>query len=173
MALRSSGPAPNPLMCDAERYNRDRLGLRGVLPPVCQFGGSALAVIAHLYLPIWQLLPTPYRYIGIIPIAKGIVLCLWAIGLFRTRRTTVLPFARSSVLVTSGPFRFTRNPIYLGVVLMVLGFALLLGSLGALAGPLGCFALFNYVHIPAEEKVMLVVFGDEYTAYKRRVRRWL
>jgi protein-S-isoprenylcysteine O-methyltransferase Ste14 len=79
---------------------------------------------------------------------------------------------RGSVLVTSGPFQFSRNPIYLGMLIWLIGLAILLGSLIAFAFPLIFFLLANFIVIPLEERDMECIFEARFFEYKRRVRRW-
>ena len=82
-------------------------------------------------------------------------------------------FDKPKVLVTDGPFRFSRHPMYLGFVSLLLGVAMLLGSLSAFVGPVAMFITLATLFIPFEERACQAVFGDLYTDYKRRVRRWL
>ena len=75
--------------------------------------------------------------------------------------------------MTSGPFRFTRNPMYLGMLIWLTGLAVLLGSLMAFLFPILLFLLANSLIIPLEERLMEETFGESFLDYKRRVRRWL
>jgi protein-S-isoprenylcysteine O-methyltransferase Ste14 len=85
----------------------------------------------------------------------------------------VLPFSEPSALVTTGPFAFTRNPMYLGLVLALLGWAVLLGSLVPFAVVPAFFALIHYRFVLREEPFMMDRFGQEFASYRERVRRWL
>jgi protein-S-isoprenylcysteine O-methyltransferase Ste14 len=98
---------------------------------------------------------------------------LWVAGIFDRAGTTIKPFEESSALVTTGPFRVSRNPVYLGMVLGLLGVAVLAGSLSPfLVIPL--FAvLIDRRFIQAEEAQLERTFGASYVAYKSQVRRWL
>jgi protein-S-isoprenylcysteine O-methyltransferase Ste14 len=94
---------------------------------------------------------------------------------FRRARTTVNPMKpeRTSVLVTSGAYRFSRNPMYVGLLLVLVAWALFLNSAWALMGP-AIFALYiNRFQIAPEEKALAATFGAAYSAYKSSVRRWL
>jgi protein-S-isoprenylcysteine O-methyltransferase Ste14 len=85
----------------------------------------------------------------------------------------VVPFERSTALVTDGLFRYTRNPMYLGLTLVLAGVALLLGSLGAWL-PIPVFvAIIQVNFIAGEERFLTELFGEEYLVYKQRTRRWL
>jgi protein-S-isoprenylcysteine O-methyltransferase Ste14 len=74
--------------------------------------------------------------------------------------------------VTSGPFRFSRNPMYLGMLSWLIGLAVLLGSLIVFLFPILFFLLANFLVIPLEERDMKRIFKERFIEYKRRVRRW-
>lgn len=94
---------------------------------------------------------------------------------FRRARTTVNPMApgKTSSLVTSGVYRITRNPMYVGLLLLLLAWAVFLASPLALAGPVAFIAYLNRFQIQPEERVLAALFGSTYTDYQARVRRWL
>ena len=94
---------------------------------------------------------------------------------FKRARTTINPFKpeNSTALVTSGIYRFTRNPMYVGLALVLLGWAALLSSPWALLGPLVFVLYINRFQIAPEERVLSAKFGAAYTEYIARVRRWL
>ncbi len=124
-------------------------------------------------------LPTKYRLdfacpgCGITAFVFGFVLMMWAWLLFRQSGTPASPRGRASSLITSGPFRFSRNPMYLGIVTMLLGIALWLGSWPMLIAPVGFFVFMTLVRIPYEEQRLGDIFGEGYAFYRRRVRRWI
>jgi protein-S-isoprenylcysteine O-methyltransferase Ste14 len=94
---------------------------------------------------------------------------------FKRARTTINPFRpeNTTALVTSGVYRFTRNPMYVGLTLVVLGWAAFLGSVLALTGPVAFVLYISRFQIEPEEKVLLAKFGATYEEYKSRVRRWV
>jgi protein-S-isoprenylcysteine O-methyltransferase Ste14 len=105
----------------------------------------------------------------------GVLLDATALVHFLQRRTTINPLkpASASTLVTGGIYRFTRNPMYLGLATLLLAWAIYLGSLAALAA-LPLFILYmNRFQIAPEERALEARFGAEYIAYRARVRRWL
>jgi len=112
--------------------------------------------------------------LGIAVLAAGIALDIVALRTFGRRGTTVLPALRpTSVIVASGPYRFTRNPMYVGLVLAYIGIALLANTVWQfLLLPAGVLAVDRYV-IRREERYLAAKFGEEYNAYRRHVRRWL
>ena len=94
---------------------------------------------------------------------------------FRRAKTTINPFRpqNATVLVTSGVYRFTRNPMYLGLMFVVLGWAVFLGSPWGLAGPVVFVLYISRFQIEPEEKILSAKFGPAYSEYMSRVRRWL
>lgn len=106
--------------------------------------------------------------------ACGLLISVWGERTFAAAGTEVLPASPTNKkLVTHGPFRYTRNPMYSGLVLMAFGFAFYFGTIAFYAMPLVLFLLCNFSFIPFEEAKMQRQFGDQYTDYLRRVRRWV
>src|SRR5690606_9834392 len=102
------------------------------------------------------------------------LLALWGRLTFARNGAEIRPASPvNSVLVTTGPFRFTRNPMYLGLFILMAGLALLIGTLSAYAAAIVFLAWVNFVSIPFEEAKMERQFGEAYRAYKRDVRRWI
>jgi protein-S-isoprenylcysteine O-methyltransferase Ste14 len=94
---------------------------------------------------------------------------------FRRARTTVNPMKpeTTSALVTTGIYRITRNPMYVGLLLVLIAWAIFLSSAWALAGPIAFIAYMNRFQIAPEERVLSSMFGAAYSDYKSRIRRWL
>lgn len=112
--------------------------------------------------------------LGIALLVLGVGLAVWAAGLFRREGTEIMPTSPANKkLVIKGPFRFTRNPMYLGLTTATLGIAVWNGLLPYFAVPVLVFLTTNFVHIPFEEAKMRRQFGAEYDEYCRRVRRWI
>jgi len=107
--------------------------------------------------------------------AAGAAIALAGIRAFRRARTTIDPHRpqRASTLVTGGIYRLTRNPMYVGVSLVLVGLCAWLWWGPALAGPLLFVAYITRFQIMPEERALHAAFGDRYDAYRRRVRRWL
>jgi protein-S-isoprenylcysteine O-methyltransferase Ste14 len=146
---------------------------RKIVPPVWVLLTLLASVALHHWLPLWQLVRAPWSYGGAVLIVLGVLLGAPAVLAFRRAQTPLVPFERSTALVTGGPFRFTRNPMYSGMVLMVLGVATLLGSLGAYL-PIPLFVwIIQKNFIEGEERFLTELFGEQYLAYQRRVRRWI
>ncbi len=106
-------------------------------------------------------------------VAAGLGLALWGIVTFRRARTAVFPHFPASRIVSRGPYRFTRNPMYVGLTLLYLGLGLWVNSLWPVVLlPLVLAALVRFV-VRREEAYLSRAFGAEYDAYRARVRRWL
>ena len=103
----------------------------------------------------------------------GVALAMWGGGTFSRAGTELNPASeRNTKLVTNGPFRYTRNPMYSGVILVSLAIALFFGTLPFFIATLLLFLLINAAFIPFEEHKMERQYGAEFRAYKSRVRRW-
>ena len=112
--------------------------------------------------------------IGVILVLAGGAMAISAIVLFRTEETEINPTSETNkALVIRGPYRFTRNPMYLGLVVFTLGIAIWAGSIPLFAVPILLFATANWVHIPFEEAKMRRQFGGAYEDFTRRIRRWI
>ncbi|WP_456760347.1 methyltransferase family protein [Bradyrhizobium sp. USDA 4011] len=123
----------------------------------------------------WPTLPgLPIPLLGIALVVIAFIAPVWAFVLFRREGTEIEPTSPTNrVLVTSGPYRFTRNPMYSGLVLLVLGIAVWVGAWPMFIVPVAVFATANWVHIPFEETKMRRQFGAAYDDYVARVRRWV
>ncbi len=118
-------------------------------------------------------LPAASPWVSLVCFGLGAGLAGWALRTFFARRTTHEPFGTPVALVTDGPFRFTRNPMYVGVALVLTGIACLFGRVVLLAAPVGFVLLMTLAQIPFEERRMHRLFGDAYREYCARVRRWI
>ena len=143
-----------------------------LLPPAYLLLSIAAMLALHLLAPICRTASWAFRLGGLAPLAAGLALNYWADRIFKRARTTVKPFATSAELVTHGPFRFSRHPMYLGMVLVLVGTAMLLGSLSPLAA-VGAFVWVIRRFALVEEQMMAETFGQAYAAYRGRVRRWI
>lgn len=127
----------------------------------------------HLWLPVGHIIVAPYTYVGVMFILTGLGINIWASRRFTQVQTTIKPFETSSHLVIAGVYKVSRNPMYFGMVLMLFGLFILLGSLS----PLLIIPLFmgwiTIRFIRREEQDLEARFGEAYLAYKTRVRRWI
>lgn len=116
---------------------------------------------------------TASRPLGWLWLTLGLLLFIWTLWTFYRHHTTVNPYAAASELCTDGPFRFSRNPIYLGDWFILIGVALLLNTLWPLVFAPLIWAMLRFGVIRHEEAHLEAKFGDAYRSYKKRVRRWL
>src|SRR5881628_3074988 len=133
-------------------------------PPLIYAGLFALGYVLHRLLPVRLAPPGPARVVG------------WVLGagvLFRQAGTTPNPTKPTTALVVRGPYRFTRNPMYVALAALYLGLTLLVNDVWPLVLlPVG-LALVQWRVIAREEAYLERKFGDQYRAYKARVRRWI
>ena len=142
-------------------------------PPVLFLASLVLIGALHYLLPLVRWLDWPWGGVGAVVLTGGVLVGLWAIGYFRRRDTTIIPFEQSSTLIVDGPYRLSRNPIYLAMVLILLGVWLLLGSLSPALVVLLFVRWISTRFIAKEEQHLETQFGRTYLVYKARVRRWL
>ena len=135
---------------------------------------AILAVIAiHFLFPVAMIIPPVWNLVGIIPLVLGVVINLVADGAFHKANTTVKPFEESTALVTDGIFKISRNPMYLGFILVLIGVAVLLRSLSPYVVILAFVILIQAMFIPVEEQMLAEKFGAGWQEYRRNTRRWL
>lgn len=142
-------------------------------PPVIAAAYLIAALVLQLVVPGTKLLPAPWHWAGLAVGGAGLALMSWAFLLFQRHDTVIDPVGTPTALVTNGPYRFTRNPMYLGIALALLGVALFAGTAIVLLAPLAFVVTINARFIPRKEANLERAFGAECSDYKRRVRRWL
>jgi len=142
-------------------------------PPLLFAGGLACGWLLNLLFRIEVLPPMVARVAGITLIGLGVLLALTAVFVFRRAGTNVRPDRPVTALVFAGPYKFTRNPMYVSLTAVYLGAAIWMQSLWALfLLPAVLIAIRRKV-IAREEAYLERRFGAEYTSYKALVRRWL
>jgi protein-S-isoprenylcysteine O-methyltransferase Ste14 len=148
-----------------------------VPPPFLFVAGFVIAWLLQRAVPVPVLRDIAPRAVGVVLgwllIALGLGLNVWALNTFQRAHTTVIPRRPATRVVTTGPYRFSRNPMYIGFALVYLGLAFWLdwGWL-IMTLPLVLIVLYVLV-IRREERYLGAAFSEEYGAYRRRVRRWL
>lgn len=144
-----------------------------IVPPVYLLAAIVTMIALHSLLPATIIIHSPWRWLGAAIATSAFGFAFWAVGLFSRHKTTIKPGDISSHLVTVGPYRYTRNPMYVSMTLLLAGVAVMLGSATPwLVIPL-FVAVINHNVIPVEEAVLGETFGDAYRDYCRRVRRWV
>ncbi|MEO9137004.1 MAG: isoprenylcysteine carboxylmethyltransferase family protein [Casimicrobiaceae bacterium] len=146
---------------------------RRILPPVYFLAAIVVMVALDFVLPMVRWHWSPARMAGVVLIVAGLASAIAGARRFRLHGTAVKPFAESSALVVDGPYRFTRNPMYLGLSIILLGIGLVLESLT----PFLVIPVFVWLittrFIALEEPMLEQRFGSAYVEYRARVRRWL
>jgi protein-S-isoprenylcysteine O-methyltransferase Ste14 len=144
-----------------------------ILPPTYLLLAILLMLALHLLLPLKHIMPTPWNLAGLLPLAAGVWINLLADQALRRAGTTVKPFEKPSALLTDGAFRFSRHPMYLGFVLVLIGVAALLRSLTPWIVVPVFGAWMEVAFVRYEESALARAFGEKRDQYKTRVRRWL
>ena len=143
------------------------------LPPAWATLAGAIMWLLARHLPVFDFNGPDWRLAGIALIVAGLILMAWSAVHFWMARTTVIPRRNASALVTDGPYRFSRNPIYLGDAMALVGWGLFLGALSAFVVLPGFVMLINRRFIRGEEAALKAAFPDEFAAFARRTRRWI
>jgi protein-S-isoprenylcysteine O-methyltransferase Ste14 len=143
------------------------------LPPVYFLATLVLVAVLHFVVPVYRYWALPLSLVGVVPLVFGVALNVTADNAFKQHDTTVKPYEQSSALVTGFPFSISRNPMYLGLTLMLFGVALLLGSISALVPGLVFPYLMSRVFIREEERMLAATFGADWERYQSAVRRWI
>jgi len=136
------------------------------------FAGIILIILLFFIFPNFNLIKFPYNLIGIIFLIMGVWLILLVWKMFK-KNSTPESFEKSRVLVTTGPFKFSRNPMYIGKILFLIGLCILLGNVLSFISPLLFFIIMDRFFIPFEEHKTEKDLGKKYLSYKRKVRRWI
>lgn len=159
----------------AEEENVDRPN-RIPWPPIIYVAAAALALLLHHVVPLpWtgSFLRYPIAAIGLCFLCTAVALEVMTALTFRRHRTTILPHRAATALITDGPFAKSRNPIYTGNTMLLLGAGLLTGIAWlVIAAPLAAFAV-QKLAIEREERHLAMRFGAEWQAYAARTPRWL
>lgn len=144
-----------------------------ILPPTYFQILLLLPIIIYFIFENKKIIPFPYNLIGILFIIFGITINLITDNIFRKEKTTVKPHKKPSSLIISGPFKISRHPMYLGMVSILIGTSIILGTLISFIFPIIFIIIINKKFIPLEEKNLTNIFKQEYINYKNKVRKWI
>ena len=142
-------------------------------PPFLYVGVLLLALLLQRLVPFNPLPRTFSRVAAAVLLLPGLGLVFWSIWLFLRARTSPLPMRPTTAIVRTGPYRWTRNPMYLGMLLFYVGIALLFDIFWALVLIPLIMALVVRLVIHREEHYLQATFGEEYRHYQTQVRRWI
>jgi len=144
-----------------------------ILPPTYLLMAILLMIGIHFVAPIFQIISLPWTMVGFIPFIFGSRISIGADSQFKKRATTIKPFEKPSALVTDGWFMFSRNPMYLGFILVLVAVSILLGSFATTLVIVPFTILIQLKFIKFEEKMMAETFGEAWNQYVQKVRRWI
>lgn len=144
-----------------------------IAPPLPLYLGTLLLGLALQWAAPLAFAPSAYPALGFILIATGITALRWAFVTLRRAETTASPYKQASRLTTDGPFRYSRNPIYVAMTVVYLGVALLANSLWLLLLLVPLLLVMQFGVIRREERYLASRFGADYAAYHAAVRCWL
>jgi protein-S-isoprenylcysteine O-methyltransferase Ste14 len=158
----------------AEEQPRQRRGTAGVIapPPVIYLGFLGLGFVLESLLPGAEL-PGWAQWIGAVVIVAGVALMISFELAFKRAGTDANPYRPSTALATDGPYRFSRNPGYLGMAITYIGITLAAEAPWALVMLVPATLVIQYGVIAREERYLERPFGEEYLSYKRTTRRWI
>jgi protein-S-isoprenylcysteine O-methyltransferase Ste14 len=161
-------PTPDPSPADA----RDTAGVVAP-PPLVYLAGLAIGFGLEALLP-GASLPGALRWVGggVLVLAGAALLATFNTA-FTRKGTAVEPWKPTTAIVTTGPYRLTRNPAYLGMALLYVGIAVLANAVWVLVPLPFVLVVIDHMVIAREERYLERKFGREYTDYKARVRRWI
>jgi len=144
-----------------------------IIPPLVYLAGIVIGCVATIWIPTKLVSSLTAWVLGGILICCGAVLMGSAVGRFKHAGTTIRPDRPANTLVTAGPYRITRNPMYLGLALVCSGIAIADQSLWALILLPVVLAIIRRHAIEGEEAFLERRFGADYLGYKAKVRRWI
>jgi protein-S-isoprenylcysteine O-methyltransferase Ste14 len=147
------------------------LGL--IRPPFVYLGSIGLGLLAHFFWPVAWLSASLSVPLGVVGLLATGTLFLSSVLVFRKVGTPVPGNRATTAIVRTGPYAFSRNPVYLAFTLFQIGLAAWVNSLGVLLTLLPALALMGFVVVPREERYLEARFPAEYLPYKREVRRWI
>lgn len=145
---------------------------RLIYPPMWLLLGLVAIFTLNRLAPGLRFTSTVWQLVGGVVIVAGLALLVVAGGLFKKAGTDLIPFRNVTALVTDGVYRFTRNPMYLGMALVLLGTALTVGAATALLVPVVFAVIIEFRYVRPEEAILRAQFPDQFAAYSRHVRRW-
>jgi protein-S-isoprenylcysteine O-methyltransferase Ste14 len=145
----------------SDSNNLDHADVR-IPPPLIYVGVFVIGLVLERFFPVLVLPKISSRVAAVLCIALGVTMAVWSVGLFRRERTSFIPIKPTTTLVIYGPYRFTRNPMYLSLVCVYVGVALWFGLFWALILFPAVMVLIQRYVIVREEQYLARKFGDKY-----------
>ena len=163
-------------MSDEQNARTSDVSGVAIFPPAIYLGGLIVGYLIQWLLPI-PIVPAAWsiaiRILGVVVLVIGAWLMFSALGVFHRLGTAVSPFEPTTELASDGPYRFSRNPIYLGMALLLAGFAFLGNAFWPLVAVIPAVGIIQTQVVAREEVYLEGKFGSDYRDYKSRVKRWL
>lgn len=144
-----------------------------IAPPFLLLIAIACSYLVSMMFPGLQYDGLTLSLFGLMLITSGVMLFVWGARTLHAHKTTLHPRRKPIKLVMRGPYGYTRNPIYLGFLLVTVGTSLLFANVLAFVGPVLFFAFVSTFIIPFEEDMLSRKFGKSYHSYRRKTRRWV
>lgn len=144
-----------------------------IMPPTWMLIAMFTILVLHFLNPLTWIIPKSWNLTGLVLVGSGLIMNFIADNAFHQARTTVKPFDESTMLVTGGVYEISRNPMYLGMLLILMGIAVLLRSLSPFLVIPAFAILLERGYIRVEERMLAEKFGKAWKAYKAQTRRWL
>ena len=142
-------------------------------PPVVFLGCIILGLVLDNLMPMFVVPREQRGWWGVLFFVPGAFIIIWCVKKFKRAGTNIEPWKRATHLIMDGLYRYSRNPIYGGGILLLLGIGLGLNNLWICLTVVPFFMFLNGMIIPKEEKYLESKFRESYISYKRRVRRWI
>jgi protein-S-isoprenylcysteine O-methyltransferase Ste14 len=144
-----------------------------IVPPVWLMLTMLFMYLLNAFVPLAPVFSYVFMPFGQVLVFLGFSLVFLSVRCFKKARTPLKPFVPVKAVITTGPFRYSRNPVYLGMFMIVTGWAIYLTSFSPWLPAMGFVWMICRYWVPMEELQMEREMGDAYLAYKKQVRRWL
>lgn len=144
-----------------------------IKPPYIAFALLLLSWAAARFFTQFNFIKNPYNNIGVIIFILGLSITFSSFYFFKKNKTPIIPGQKPTFMVAEGTYKFTRNPMYLGVAIALFGAAFYFSNILSFLSPIIFFLIMNYYFVPREENIMEQLFGKKYLDYKKKVRRWV
>lgn len=147
--------------------------MQKIIPPILFLISIGTMLVLGWLLPFGELIAYPHNLAGLVLIVLGVALAAHGSRVFAKAGTNIQTFDDPDVLITDGIFRYSRNPMYVGFVVALLGIAVVLGKVSPFLVVAGFVVITDRWYIAFEEAVMAETFGERYVEYRRQTRRWI
>lgn len=143
------------------------------IPPVYLFVSIFIVFLCYKYLPNYNIIESPYDLIIWLPIIILASYLIISSHLFLMKNNTTEKYDKSTCVVQNLLYKYSRNPMYLGFLLLLIGIVFFLGNMISFIAPIFFFSIINWMFIPYEEEKMTKELWKDYLEYKGKVRRWV